>query len=176
MNHYENIRLASKADIQQLTMLINTAYRTPGGWTTEAGMILGDRIQEQQLYELLNSAHFQLFVLEIENKLFGCIGVSLGQQVAEIGSFAVAPAEQNSGYGKQLLDFAESHIFEIFKKNVIQISVLNVRTELLAYYQRRGYQLTEKIEAYPLGQKVGEPLIPVHLLILEKNHQINMIS
>lgn len=168
MNHYKNIRLASKADIQQLTMLINTAYRTPGGWTTEAGMIQGDRIQEQQLHDLLNSADFQLFVLEIENKLLGCIGVSLGQQVAEIGSFAVAPAEQNSGYGKQLLDFAESHIFEIFKKNVIQMSVLNVRTELLAYYQRHGYQLTEKIEAYPLGQKLGEPLIPLHLLILEK--------
>ena len=168
MNHYKNIRLASKADVQQLTILINTAYRTRGGWTTEEGMIQGDRIQEQQLYELLNSADFQLFVLEIENKLLGCIGVSLGQQVAEIGSFAVAPAEQNSGYGKQLLDFAESHIFEIFKKNVIQMSVLNVRTELLAYYQRHGYQLTEKIEAYPLGQKLGEPLIPLHLLILEK--------
>lgn len=168
MNHYKNIRLASKADIQQLTILINTAYRTLDGWTTEAGMIQGDRIQEKQLYDLLNLENFQLFVLEIDNKLLGCIGVSLGQQVAEIGSFAVAPAEQNSGYGKQLLDFAESHIFEIFKKNVIQMSVLNVRTELLAYYQRHGYQLTEKIEAYPLGQKLGEPLIPLHLLILEK--------
>ena len=168
MNHYKNIRLASKADIQQLTILINTAYRTLDGWTTEAGMIQGDRIQEKQLYDLLNLENFQLFVLEIDNKLLGCIGVSLGQQVAEIGSFAVAPAEQNSGYGKQLLDFAESHIFEIFKKKVIQISVLNVRIELLAYYQRRGYQLTEKIEAYPLGQKLGEPLIPLHLLILEK--------
>ena len=168
MNHYKNIRLASKADIQQLTILINTAYRTLDGWTTEAGMIQGDRIQEKQLYDLLNLENFQLFVLEIDNKLLGCIGVSLGQQVAEIGSFAVAPAEQNSGYGKQLLDFAESHIFEIFKKNVIQMSLLNVRTELLAYYQRHGYQLTEKIEAYPLGQKLGEPLIPLHLLILEK--------
>nr|WP_228738658.1 GNAT family N-acetyltransferase [Acinetobacter lwoffii] len=160
--------MASKADIQQLTILINTAYRTLDGWTTEAGMIQGDRIQEKQLYDLLNLENFQLFVLEIDNKLLGCIGVSLGQQVAEIGSFAVAPAEQNSGYGKQLLDFAESHIFEIFKKKVIQMSVLNVRIELLAYYQRRGYQLTEKIEAYPLGQNVGEPLIPLHLLILEK--------
>ena len=168
MNHYKNIRLASKADIQQLTILINTAYRTRGGWTTEEGMIQGDRIQEKQLYDLLNLENFQLFVLEIDNKLLGCIGVSLGQQVAEIGSFAVAPAEQNSGYGKQLLDFAESHIFEIFKKNVIQMSLLNVRTELLVYYQRHGYQLTEKIEAYPLGQKLGEPLIPLHLLILEK--------
>ncbi|QXB85520.1 GNAT family N-acetyltransferase [Acinetobacter lwoffii] len=168
MNHYKNIRLANKADIQQLTILMNTAYRTLGGWTTEAGMIQGDRIQEQQLYELLNLENFQLFVLEIENKLLGCIGVSLGQQIAEIGSFAVAPAEQNSGYGKQLLDFAESHIFEIFKKKVIQMSVLNVRTELLAYYQRRGYQLTEKIKAYPLDQNVGEPLIPLHLLILGK--------
>ena len=168
MNHYKNIRLASKADVQQLTILINTAYRTLDGWTTAAGMIQGDRIQEKQLYDLLNLENFQLFVLEIDNKLLGCIGVSLGQQVAEIESFAVAPAEQNSGYGKQLLDFAESHIFEIFKKKVIQMSVLNVRIELLAYYQRRGYQLTEKIEAYPLGQNVGEPLIPLHLLILEK--------
>lgn len=164
----KNIRLATSADISELSLLMNTAYRGQGGWTTESGFIQGQRIQSDQLSHLLNSKSFQLFVLEDENKLLGCIGITLRQHIAEIDSFAVAPAMQNLGYGKQLLNFAESHIFEIFKKKVIQMSVLNVRTELLAYYQRRGYQLTEKIETYPLDQNVGEPLILLHLLILEK--------
>jgi ribosomal protein S18 acetylase RimI-like enzyme len=163
-----NIRLASLQDHAELVLLINTAYRSSGGWTTEEDFIQGDRIQPGQLHEWLNLDHFQLFVLESDNKLLGCIGITRGQHVAEIGSFAVRPQSQNAGYGKQLLDFAESYIFNVYKMSTIHTSVLNVRTELLAYYQRRNYRLTKKIEAYPLDQNVGKPLIPVHLLILEK--------
>ncbi|HJF27584.1 hypothetical protein OC498_07845 [Acinetobacter bohemicus] len=35
----KNIRLVTSADISELSLLINTAYRGQGGWTTESGII-----------------------------------------------------------------------------------------------------------------------------------------
>lgn len=163
-----NIRLAQIIDIQKIVELINLAYRSGHGWTHENEIVSGDRTSEAQLKELLAHSNFELFVLESQNQLIGCIGLTEFDEAIEIGSFAIDPDQQNSGYGKQLLDFAEFYIIDTYQKKVIRMSVLNVRTELIAYYQRRGYLLTEKIEAYPLDQNVGEPLIPLHLLILEK--------
>ncbi|CAM9284002.1 N-acetyltransferase domain-containing protein [Acinetobacter pseudolwoffii] len=136
--------------------------------THEHKMVAGQRINRDQVVSLLVQSNVKLFVLENHDQIIGCIGLTEFDDSMEIGSFAIDPDQQNSGYGKQLLDFAESYILETYQKKVIRMSVLNVRTELIAYYQRRGYQLTEKIEAYPLDQNVGEPLIPLHLLILEK--------
>ncbi|MFW1690451.1 hypothetical protein ACG9H2_10845 [Acinetobacter ursingii] len=39
------------------------------------------------------------------------------------------------------------------------MSVLSARTELLAFYQRRGYQLTMQVEDYPIHANVGQPLL-----------------
>ncbi|WP_262437612.1 hypothetical protein [Acinetobacter ursingii] len=39
------------------------------------------------------------------------------------------------------------------------MSVLSARTELLAFYQRRGYQLTTQVEDYPIHANVGQPLL-----------------
>lgn len=163
-----NIRLAKTTDIQNIVVLINTAYRSNRGWTHEHKMVAGQRINCDQVMILLAQTNVKLFVLENHDQIIGCIGLTEFDDSIEIGSFAIDPDQQNSGYGKQLLDFAESYILETYQKKVIRMSVLNVRTELIAYYQRRGYQLTEKIEAYPLDQNVGEPLIPLNLLILEK--------
>ncbi|WP_263577057.1 GNAT family N-acetyltransferase [Acinetobacter pseudolwoffii] len=163
-----NIRLAKTTDIQNIVVLINTAYRSNRGWTHEHKMVAGQRINRDQVVSLLVQSNVKLFVLENHDQIIGCIGLTEFDDSMEIGSFAIDPDQQNSGYGKQLLDFAESYILETYQKKVIRMSVLNVRTELIAYYQRRGYQLTEKIEAYPLDQNVGEPLIPLNLLILEK--------
>ena len=39
----------------------------------------------------------------------------------------------------------------------------DVRTELVAYYQRRGYQLTELKIPYSIEANVGQPLRPIEL-------------
>jgi len=49
------------------------------------------------------------------------------------------------------------------------MSVLNVRIELIAYYERRGYHQTGKTESYPLDADVGQPLVDLNLVILEKS-------
>ena len=39
------------------------------------------------------------------------------------------------------------------------MSVLSSRTELLSFYQRRGYKLTGQTCSYPLDAGIGTPLL-----------------
>ena len=48
------------------------------------------------------------------------------------------------------------------------IMVLHVRSELIAYYQRRGYQITGHTEPYPVNANVGQPLVPIQLIEMKK--------
>ena len=48
------------------------------------------------------------------------------------------------------------------------IMVLDVRSELIAYYQRRGYQITGHTEPYPVNANVGQPLVPIQLIEMKK--------
>ena len=38
----------------------------------------------------------------------------------------------------------------------------------MAYYQRRGYQITGRTESYPVDADVGQPLVPIQLIEMEK--------
>ena len=46
--------------------------------------------------------------------------------------------------------------------------VLSVRSELIAYYQRRDYQMTGMQADYPLDANVGQPLVDLHLIEMKK--------
>lgn len=46
--------------------------------------------------------------------------------------------------------------------------VLNVREELIQYYERRGYKKTGLIEDYPLDANVGMPLLDLNLIEMQK--------
>ncbi len=46
--------------------------------------------------------------------------------------------------------------------------VLDVRTELLVYYQRRGYQITGRKSEYPIEAAVGQPIVPIQLIEMKK--------
>ena len=46
--------------------------------------------------------------------------------------------------------------------------VLDVRSELIAYYQRRGYQITGQTAPYPVNANVGRPLVPIQLIEMKK--------
>ncbi|WP_432209705.1 GNAT family N-acetyltransferase [Acinetobacter variabilis] len=164
-----NIRLAQATDIQSIVKLINTAYRSNLGWTHEHDIVSGNRINEAQLSELLARPDVELYVLENNDQLVGCIGLTHFPDCFEIGSFAIDPVRQNSGYGRILLDFAEQYSREKIPFKKLRMSVLNVRIELIAYYERRGYHQTGKTESYPLDADVGQPLVDLNLVILEKS-------
>ncbi|MCL6234812.1 GNAT family N-acetyltransferase [Acinetobacter sp. ANC 5579] len=77
----------------------------------------------------------------------------------EIGHFAIHPNEQAQGFGKKLLQFAE-HQAMLIEPNVEEfvMYVIDQRLELIKYYQRRGYKLTNENQAYALHLEVGQPI------------------
>lgn len=178
--HTLKFRLAEPRDIVELNNLINTAYRVDHekSWTNEAQIIRGSRIDESQIQQLVNAQHAQklkchLLVAElneqINDDLIGCILIEYQADYAEIGTFCVAVHCQNLGYGKQILKAAEIYA-QKFNSEIRYYSmwVLNVRQELIEFYQRQGYELTEEVAEYPSHANVGDPLVDVHLIRLIK--------
>lgn len=47
--------------------------------------------------------------------------------------------------------------------------VLDVRLELIAYYERRGYVKTGNEQPYPFEANVGVPIVPIKLVEMKKD-------
>ncbi|ENW81393.1 hypothetical protein F909_02684 [Acinetobacter sp. ANC 3929] len=155
-----------------MVKLINIAYRAQSerSWTTEKAYVQGDRIRKFQLEEGLQQPNFELLLGELDNqKIVACIGLSLNEDYMEIGTFAVDPSIQNQGYGSEMLNYAELYIGQHYLGiRDLVMYVLDVRTELLAYYQRRGYQITGRKSEYPIDAGVGKPIVPIQLIEMKK--------
>ena len=130
---------------------------------------------------------------EETGELLGCIAVDIkvnsdtnksdinrtdSKNKAYIGMFAVHPQLQGQGVGNIILQaaetFAERHLSSSEQKDNQQpsrltMSILSHRPELLAYYQRRGYQLNGNKMPFPDDGNNGEPKRQdLQLLELEK--------
>ena len=165
----KNIRPAQAQDVNALVGLINTAYRSDLGWTHEQKIVAGERINQAQLQAMLENEHIQLYILEIDQQCIGCIALTFTNDNAEIGSFAVDPHLQNSGYGKVLLQYAEQVTQQYPEIHTLTMSVLSIRHELIEYYERRGYLKTGRCFAYPIDADVGTPLCTLELIELNKS-------
>ncbi|WP_109440724.1 GNAT family N-acetyltransferase [Acinetobacter haemolyticus] len=165
-------RKAIKEDVGQIVELLNSAYRTQSGrsWTTEKIWVEGNRITVKQLNEELEKEQFELFVGENEQKqIIACIGLTFEDISVEIGTFAIKPMIQNVGYGREMLGFVEHYITVDHPQiSNLFMYVLDVRHELVTYYQRRGYQQTGNILPYPLDADVGLPLASIQLIEMKK--------
>ncbi|OAL79303.1 hypothetical protein AY606_07765 [Acinetobacter sp. SFB] len=173
--HQLQYRRASTDDIDHLVLLLNQAYRTHTGssWTSEQDIVAGDRINQQQLLNILEQQNFYLAVAEIiedfKFEMVACIGLTFQQNSIEIGTFCVASDWQNQGIGKQILEYAEKKALEIFPAfNHYEMFVLDARTELIQYYERCGYVKTQHTVAYPIHANVGQPLIDLRLQHMSK--------
>ena len=164
------IRDAMPTDATAISELVNKAYRPDNdvGWTSEAGLISGSRISPNQVVELFRPDSSILVMCEAE-PIIGCVHIERTGNAAYIGMLACEPALQNAGIGKQLLAAAEAKALELFAPEFFKMSVLSKRPELLAFYQRRGYQLTGEREPFPVAAGVGVPVAhDVQILMLQK--------
>lgn len=150
--------------LEPLQRLINAAYRGndgPGRWTTEQHLVAGDRIHRDALVSLIQHPQTELIVgvegmagVE-EGNVVSCIAIKQLEDAVEFGTFAVAPALQGLGYGAQLLDFAEAHARRY--RLPFQVCVVTQNTQLIRFYERRGYVRTGALLPYPTDQNVGQP-------------------
>ena len=64
--------------------------------------------------------------------------------------FSVHPDWQKCGLGKYLLGYAETYAQNAMGIRKFIMFVISQRSELIAFYQRRGYRLTGQVKSYPL--------------------------
>ena len=58
------------------------------------------------------------------------------------------------------MNLAEAWVAERWNARWLRMSVINKRAELIAYYERRGYERTGEVEPFPYGDdRFGVPLV-----------------
>lgn len=161
------MRFAAPADIGALHTLVERAYRgeaARAGWTHEADLIEGPRTSRAALAAVLADRGERVLLFEEDDTLVACVQLSERPDArAYLGMLAVDPLRQAAGLGRRVIAAAEREGARLFGARTIEMSVVSQRTELIAWYQRRGYRLTGEARPFPI------PLDPpLTLIVLER--------
>ena len=165
------ISKATLEDVPELNILVNTAYRgdsSKKGWTTEADLLGGLRIDEEGLKDLINKSNAMILKYTENNKIIGSVLLENELNYLYLGMLTVWPDLQGGGVGRKLLQAAE----DMAKmSNLIKISmtVISVRAELIAWYERNGYKATGETKPFPMDDpKFGLPKQFLEFIVMEK--------
>ena len=148
------IRPATGADLPALHLLIERAYRGDSarlGWTSEAELLFDTRTDMRELAGIVADPRQVLLALYEGTRPIGCVNVAdRGRDLAYLGMLCIEPARQAEGLGRQLLAAAEAQARDVFGCHTIEMTVIAQRSELIAYYQRRGWHITGEQRDFPV--------------------------
>jgi ribosomal protein S18 acetylase RimI-like enzyme len=159
------ISLCSEDELPELVALVNAAYRGAGGpvgWTSEIGLVDGERVTLDRLRrEIAATPGARIYLFRESTELQACVRIDdeaqHNESACHISMLAVRPECQDAGLGRRMLEFAEA---EGKKRGarVARMSVVSIRTALIAWYERRGYCRTGETEPFPYDdQQFGQP-------------------
>ncbi|GAA0713475.1 GNAT family N-acetyltransferase [Dokdonella soli] len=147
-------RAARPADIDVIVALVESAYRGEGskqGWTTEADMLDGQRTDREGVAALIDRPGSVILLAESDGRILACAHVEKLDEAGYFGMFSVRPDLQGGGVGRALLAEAERIAREEWQCNEMQMTVISIRDELIAWYERRGYRRTGQYKPFPYG-------------------------
>lgn len=159
-------------DTAALASLINRSYRgdsSRAGWTTEADLLSGKRIDETGIEQLLNDPYSLILIAQDKESILATIHAHRENDSVHFGLFAVEPSLQGGGIGKELLAYAESEAIRKWGVRTSIMEVINHRSELIAYYERRGYVRTGEIIPFPLSSLWQSKTDNLALAVLKKS-------
>jgi len=139
-------RPATSDDLEALHALVHAAYRgdsARSGWTHEADLLDGSRIDRDSLRSAITTPGQVVLVATDGETIAGCV------HVTDLGMLTVDPALQARGLGRRLIAAAEAHAFRQFQTRRMEMTVIVHRHALIEWYQRRGYGLTGETRPFP---------------------------
>ena len=122
------------------------------GWTFESDLLSGPRTDLASLSAILASpTDWLLIALGEDAAPIGCVQITdKGAGTAYLGLLCIDPARQAAGLGRHLIAVAEAHAARCFATTLMEMTVIDSRTELIAWYQRRGYAPTGEVRPFPI--------------------------
>ncbi|MDE2621006.1 MAG: GNAT family N-acetyltransferase [Sphingomonadales bacterium] len=146
-------RTAVAADVPAIRALVESAYRgdsARGGWTHEADLLGGERTSEAEVAAVVADPAQRIVIAEQDGRIVGSVAITSRPRArCYLGMLAVAPALQAAGLGRRLIAAAEEEARRSFGAAVMEMTVIHLRPELIAYYERRGYARTGEIRPFP---------------------------
>ena len=154
-------RHATEADIPLLVEMVTASFRgeaSRAGWTTEADLLDGPRIDDERLQADLRRPESLVLLGERDGRTLACAHVAVEDGAGYFGMFSVWPQMQGTGLGKAMLAEAERIAREVLGQSRMRMTVIDVREELIAWYERRGYRRTGIHKPFPYGdERFGIP-------------------
>jgi len=154
-------RNATYDDVDALVVLVTSAYRgdvSRQGWTTEADLLDGNRIDPDVLRHDIDRPRSRVLIAERDDAMLACAHIAEEGGAGYFGMFSVRPDLQGGGIGKRLLDEAERVVRDEWRLPAMRMTVIDVRDELIAFYERRGYRRTGVYKPFPHGdERFGKP-------------------
>lgn len=141
------IRPATVSDVAAIKTLLQSCARS----MSDQGMHHWLGVYDEDSVKA-NLSNKQVFVLESDNAILGCI--ALGTEKAEyysdcwpqapeadfyITQLAVSPADQGKGYGRQLMQYCINRVGNA----VIQLDAVDHYPALITFYQSLGFSIIE---------------------------------
>jgi ribosomal protein S18 acetylase RimI-like enzyme len=167
-------RRAQPEDVTAIVALVESAYRgesSKQGWTTEAALLAGQRTDRDEVAELISGERSRIVLAERDGELVGSVMLAqLERDSVDVGMLAVRPNLQIAGVGRALLDEVERIVRAERLGERLRMTVIGQRSELIAWYERRGYRVTGETKPFPYGQpRFGLPRRPdLYFQVLEK--------
>ena len=166
-------RKARMDETDFIVKLVNSAYRgesSKAGWTTEADLLDGQRTDPQEIAQLIQDENSIILLCLQANEIIGSVNLQRKGEEAYLGMFVVRPTLQGGGIGKQFIQTAEDIVKEEWNSTKMTMSVITLREELIAYYERRGYRRTGEILPFPKNIANGIPRVEkLEFEMLEKD-------
>lgn len=145
------VRVATPADHAEILRVVNLAYRV------EEFFVRGDRLTPSLLagYAARPTGAFLVLDAPPSQSLAGSVFVEARGSRGWFGMLAVDPACQGEGHARRLVVAAEAWCMARGLPR-IELEVVDLRTELPAFYTRLGYAPTGRLP-FPDPEKLTQP-------------------
>ena len=168
-------RRALPADVPAIVALVNSAYRgdsSRAGWTTEADILGGQRTDAEEISHLIAKDGSIILLCLRDGTIIGSVHLErVDAATAYLGMLVIRPMLQGRRLGRLLMEAAERLAVADWGVSRMQMQVITLRHELIAYYERRGYRRNGETRPFPADDpRFGVPRVKGLMFeVLEKS-------